>query len=200
MPITIGNTTISGLAVDGLPAGSILANNIAVDAVTLSKLYEDCLLQFAHDQKSSLVSGSNSFAYQTTTLSSTTGSKFLEVTITPLSITSLIWVSVYISTLSETSDHSNNIGHGIWKNNTGAPVNIGYISPRGNIEYPLQGVNHIHELTMEYGEISGSLAARTFSWYAGCDSGAACINGIGNNNSWSGQGISIMTVMEINKL
>jgi len=197
MPIVIGNDTISGLGVNGLPAGSVTNTNLASAAVTSTALGAGFTLQTVVDIKTGRIAGSSSFSYSTSALSGVTGSKFLEVAnFTPLFATSLIWIQVFTSQTSETSNHSNNLGHGIWKNNTGAPLNIAYISPRFN-DYDLGGVNHTHELTISYIEVAGSTSARTYSWYAGADGGAVCINGVGANNVWGGQGMSIMTVMEI---
>jgi hypothetical protein len=196
MPIVIGNDTISGLGVNGLPANSVTATNLAARAVTATTLASGFVLQTVSDIKTGRIAGSSSFAYSTSALSTTTGSKFLEVSFTPVVSTSLIWIQVFTSQVSETTNHSNNLGHGIWKNNTGAPLNIAYISPRYN-DYDLGSVNHTHELTMSYIETAGSTTARTYSWYAGADGGAVCINGVGPDNVWGGQGMSIMIVTEI---
>jgi hypothetical protein len=50
MPITIGNTTISGLAAGGLPANSVIDATLATSAVTRTKLgFQGSIIQTVHN-------------------------------------------------------------------------------------------------------------------------------------------------------
>jgi hypothetical protein len=201
MPIVLGNTTITGLAAGGLPNGVIGTTSIANGAVTREKLigsFSKNLIQVRYQIVNGRIAGANSSNYSTSTINSIQGSKFLEVSITPLSSTSTLFMSVNIPTFSETSNHSNYPSYGIWKDNTGSPLTIGSFQPRfqDTGQVPGGGSNHIIKLFMQYSEISGSTTARTYSFYAGWNAGAGVINGCGSENSYGGQMKSTMIVYE----
>lgn len=200
MPIVLGDTTITGLAAGGLPAGVVTGANFASGAVTADKFnFTGTVLQFQYQQRTGRIAGSNSFDFSTSTISATRGTKFLEVSITPLSSSSIIIITVNVPVISETSNHSNYVQHGIWVNDTGAPIALGHIDPRyqDNGQVPGGGSNHIVKLFMSHSLVNSSTSARTYGWYAGWAGGAATINGCGSENSYGGQESSLMTVMEI---
>jgi hypothetical protein len=81
MPITLGNTSISGLGVGGLPANSVTTDNIANSAVTRAKIgYSGAVLQ--------VVQANNTTASTHTN----TNTDCVAVTITPTSATSKIYI------------------------------------------------------------------------------------------------------------
>jgi hypothetical protein len=159
------------------------------------------LIQVAQNQVTGRVTGANPFNYTTSALgspSSTTGNKFLEVSFTPTSATSLIIVQVYVSCLSEASNVTNEAAAGIWKNNTGAPLTVWYalnITAGGGVTP--SSANSASPVSMIYTETSGSTTARTYSWYGGVGGGTCVLNSIGSDTSFGGQMTSIMTVTEI---
>ena len=89
MPITLGNTTITGLGVGGLPSGTVNATTLANAAVTRVKMgYAGAILQVVQTVKSDTFSGvSNTAALSVTGLSAT---------ITPTSTSSKIWIVGHI--------------------------------------------------------------------------------------------------------
>lgn len=171
------------------------------NSVSTYNLPAGTVLQVQRNQVTGRTTGANTFPYTTSALgspSSTTGSKYLEVSFTPISATSLILIQVYCSALSEQTNTSNAAAAGIWKNNTGAPLTVWYalnLTAAGGS--PPGGVNSAGNINMMYTETSGSTTTRTYSWYAGVDGGAGLINSIGSDTSFGGQMSSIMTVTEI---
>ncbi len=89
MPIVLGDTTITGLGVGGLPNGTINADDLASGAVTRAKMgYAGAVLQVVHTKKTSTFTG-------TSVLDN--GGYFIDVTglsasITPTATTSKILV------------------------------------------------------------------------------------------------------------
>lgn len=81
MPVTIGNTSISGLGVGGLPAGSVTADTLENSSVTRAKIgYSGAVLQ--------TVAANNT----TRSTHTNTNTNVVSVTITPTSSTSKIFI------------------------------------------------------------------------------------------------------------
>jgi hypothetical protein len=208
MPITIGNTTITGLGVNGLPAGSIgtqsLANSIISDSLrTLKNLP---VTQIARSVVTGRVAGANSYNYQPNGgaadnnrgLKSTTGSKFLEVTITPTFAHSLMLIMVSVPSFSESSNHSDQFFCGLWKNDALDPITTKTLSNRfqDNGLSSSNGSNHMYDVFCAGIDIASNTSARTYSWYAGWNGGGGVINGYGNDSVFGGQGRSSITAIE----
>lgn len=196
---TVGLTQLSAT---GTPNSSkFLRGDNVWSSLISTNLPAGTVLQVQRNQVTGRTTGANTFPYTTSALgspSSTTGSKYLEVSFTPISATSLILIQVYCSALSEQTNTSNAAAAGIWKNNTGAPLTVWYalnLTAAGGS--PPGGVNSAGNINMMYTETSGSTTTRTYSWYAGMDGGAGLINSIGSDTSFGGQMSSIMTVTEI---
>lgn len=202
--IAPGQSTVglTQLTATGTPSSSsFLRGDNVWSSISSTNLPAGTVLQVQRNQVTGRTTGANNFTYTTSALgspSSTTGSKYLEVSFTPISATSLILIQVYCSALSEQTNTSNAAAAGIWKNNTGAPLTVWYalnLTAAGGT--PPGGVNSAGNINMMYTETSGSTTTRTYSWYAGMDSGAGLINSIGSDTSFGGQMSSIMTVTEI---
>lgn len=202
--IAPGQSTVglTQLTATGTPSSSsFLRGDNVWSSISSTNLPAGTVLQVQRNQVTGRTTGANTFPYTTSALgspSSTTGSKYLEVSFTPISATSLILIQVYCSVLSEQTNTSNAASAGIWKNNTGAPLTVWYalnLTAAGGS--PPGGVNSAGNINMMYTETSGSTTTRTYSWYAGMDSGAGLINSIGSDTSFGGQMSSIMTVTEI---
>ena len=157
------------------------------------------VLQVQRNQVTGRTTGANAWSYTTSALgspSATTGSKYLEVSFTPTSATSLIIIEVYCSVLSEATNTADQAGAAIWKNNTGAPLTVLHIGTfTSNIT--IAGSNSSSSVSMICTETAGSTATRTYSWYAGVNGGGSVINSFGTDTSFGGQMSSIMTVTEI---
>jgi len=105
MPIVLGNTTITGLGVGGLPAGTVNATTLADAAVTRAKMgYAGAVLQVVQTTKT------NSFS--TTTNNSWVDITGLSDSITPSNASNKILVMGQIS-----------VG-GTWWNSSGSPVRV----------------------------------------------------------------------------
>jgi hypothetical protein len=110
MPITIGNTTIAGLGVGGLPSGVVNSTTLANSSVTRDKIgYNGQVLQTIITQDSS----------QTTTQNADTAR--LETTITPTSTSSRILVRASIFSAFDNGNgywgmqrNGSNIGGRMW--------------------------------------------------------------------------------------
>jgi hypothetical protein len=120
MPITLGNTTISGLAAGGLPSGVVDATTLANGAVTRAKMGTfGAALQVITATKT------DTFTSTSTEVSTITG---LSVSITPTSTSSRILIMWSIAYDNSQSDNSNDSGGGfrIYRNGshlTGASGN-----------------------------------------------------------------------------
>lgn len=89
MPITIGNTTISGLAQDGLPSGSVTTTTLANSSVTRPKMgFAGTYLQMVSTTKTDTFAASNSGWTAITGLS---------LSITPSSSSSKVLLSFHIN-------------------------------------------------------------------------------------------------------
>jgi len=89
MPITLGNTTISGLATDGLPSGVVTSTTLNNSSVTRPKMgFAGTYLQVVSATKTDTFSASNA---------GWTGIPGLSVTITPTSTSSTILLSFHIN-------------------------------------------------------------------------------------------------------
>jgi hypothetical protein len=192
---TSGQISIAAPAVAGtntltLPAltGTILTNKTA-----------GTVLQVQQNQVTGRQTGANAWSYTTSALgspTSTTGSKYLEVSFTPISATSLIKIEVYCSVLSEATNTADQAGAAIWKNNTNAPLSVLHIGTlTSNIS--IAGANSTSSVCMFCTETAGSTTTRTYSWYAGVNGGGSVINSFGTDTSFGGQMSSIMMVTEI---
>jgi hypothetical protein len=183
-----------------MPVSTIGSDALASSSVTRPKIgYAGAVLQVQRNQVTGRQTGANAWAYTTSALgspSSTTGSKYLEVSFTPTSATSLIIIEVYCSVLSEATNTADQAGAAIWKNNTGAPLSVLHIATfTSNIS--IAGSNSSSSATMLVTETAGSTDTRTYSWYAGVNGGGSVINSFGTDTSFGGQMSSIMTVTEI---
>ena len=86
MPIVLGNTTITGLGVGGLPSGSVTADSLASGAVTASKIgFSGAVLQIVQ----SVTTGTTSYANGS---SWNNMNGFLNATITPSSTSNKVYV------------------------------------------------------------------------------------------------------------
>ena len=139
------------------------------------------------------------FPYSTNAITQTLGSKFLSVSITPKYSNSLIYITVNIPTISETANHSDHIGYGIWRDGLNTPINCGWCSPAFN-PYPIAGVNHTTFIYFTAVETSLNTNTRTYSFFAGWNggSGEAVINAVGSDPGVYGNSvISFIRVDEI---
>jgi len=194
---TVGTTQLSAT---GTPSSSnFLRGDNTWSSLNQTNLPAGTVLQVQRNQVTGRTTGANSWSYTTSALgspSSTTGSKFLEVSFTPISATSLIIIEVYCSVISEATNTSDQAGAAIWKNNTGAPLSVLHIATfTSNIT--IAGSNSSSSATMLVTETAGSTTTRTYSWYAGVNGGPSVINSFGTDTSYGGQMSSIMTVTEI---
>lgn len=199
MPIVLGDTTITGLAVGGLPNGVIGAATLANSTVPITALgVNRTIVQVQRSVVTGRSAGSNSFSYQNTQLTGTSGSSLLSVSITPKSSESLMWVVVSAPTLTETSNHSDQFFGGIWRNNTGEPLTVKAVSNRYQDNgLSSGGSNHCYDMFLSCVNYAGTTSAITYSAYFGCNGGAAAINGYGSTNSFGGQCASSITVYEL---
>jgi hypothetical protein len=171
----------------------------ANSAIPKSSLPAGTVLQVQQNQVTGRQTGANAWSYTTSALgspTSTTGSKYLEVSFTPISATSLIKIEVYCSVLSEATNTADQAGAAIWKNNTGAPLSVLHIGTF-TTSTSIAGANSTSSATMLVTETAGSTDTRTYSWYAGVNGGGSVINSFGTDTSFGGQMSSIMTVTEI---
>jgi len=103
MPITLGDTTITGLGVGGLPSGTVNATTLANGAVTRAKMgYAGAVLQVISTTKTDTFSETVARGAQTGTI---TG---LTATITPTSASNKVLVMLQISFMSSQSTHNIN--------------------------------------------------------------------------------------------
>ena len=212
LSLQVGNTVFASINAMGLlsntgnvwvsQTGAITANNISVGRiVTPSVMPVGSVLQVQQNHITGKQTAANGFTYTTSALSSptsSTGSKFLEVSFTPLSATSLIMIQVYCPVITEQTNTSNQSGAAIWKNNTGAPLTVWFaINATMGGGSTVGGINTGISCNMLYTETASSTTTRTYSWYAGVDGAAGYINSFGSDTSFGGQMSSIMTVTEI---
>jgi hypothetical protein len=107
MPITLGDTTISGLAAGGLPSGTVNATTLADNAVSRSKIgFQGAILQMVHN-----------FSDATGVVGNV--STWLETFIVPTSANSRIFVMGTLNGDARTDDSVTqleyNIGGGAWQ-------------------------------------------------------------------------------------
>ena len=126
MPITLGNTTISGLGVGGLPAGTVSAANLEDNAVTRDKIgYQGAWLQLIHN----FTDSTGAFNDQST---------HLETFITPTAASSRILVMGLLG--GNCTDDSvvriqYRIGGGGWVTDTNFNSNVQSFSGIGDLSY-----------------------------------------------------------------
>jgi len=195
-----GTVGVTQLSATGTPSSStFLRGDNVWSSLSSTNLPTGTVLQVQQNQVAGRQTGANAWSYTTSALgspSATTGSKYLEVSFTPISATSLIKIEVYCSVLSEATNTADQAGAAIWKNNTGAPLTVLHIGTfTSNIS--IAGSNSSSSVSMICTETAGSTATRTYSWYAGVNGGGSVINSFGTDTSFGGQMSSIMTVTEI---
>jgi hypothetical protein len=126
MPITLGNTTISGLGVGGLPAGTVSAANLEDNAVTRDKIgFQGAWLQLAHN----FTDATGAFGDQST---------HCETFITPTAASSRILVMGILG--GNANDDSvvrlqYRIGGGGWITDTNFNSNVQSFSGIGDLSY-----------------------------------------------------------------
>jgi hypothetical protein len=126
MPIVIGNTTISGLGVGGLPANSVNDASLATDAITRDKIgYQGAWLQLVHN-----------FTDDTAVVGDQ--SSWLETFITPTAASSRILVMGILG--GNANDDSvvriqYRIGAGGWVTDTNFNSNVQSFSGIGDLSY-----------------------------------------------------------------
>jgi len=164
MPITLGDTTITGLGVGGLPAGTVNATTLASSAVTAAKMgYSGAILQQVRNAPTSAI------GYSQAVSSYTEVTTAFRTAITPLSASSILILEFdflfggnnasNISTM-KFYDITNNAEVGLSGFSSGSR-GIGHASMRNNDA----DNNDRHPCRLTAYVSSGSTSARTYSMY-----------------------------------
>ena len=194
MPVTInGNGHISGLAVGGLPNGSVNADSLASNAVTSAKLHNDAVtgshlpagtvVQVKHAQtKSNTIQGSGSSSY--------TNFGALDVSITPTSSSNLlIYQYNMIVRVRENSSHGAFAWIAVSDDGGSSYLAENY---HRNYDYGGSGCDLDCSACGYAIKTAGSTSARTYKVYLKLADGDSYeVNPAGNQNN------SAVTVMEI---
>ena len=170
MPITLGDTTLTGLGVGGLPAGTVNSTTLADSAVTVAKMgYSGAILQIVRNTPSSATGYSQSVA------SFAEVSADYRTTITPISSSSILILdfeflfggnySGAISTM-KFYDVTNNAEVGLSGISSGSR-GIGHTSMRNSDN----DSNDRHPCRLRAYVTSGSTSARTYSMFHYSESG-----------------------------
>lgn len=184
LPFSLGGTTYSNR-----PSAFIAASIMSGDV--LQSVFSSTV-----GRSLGIPTSNNTFPFQETAITQPQGSKFLSVSIIPKQSNSNLFITVNVPTISETVNHSDHVGYGIWRDGNNTPINLGWSSPSYN-PYPICSSNHTTFINFNASVNAGNTEARTYSFYSAWNAGAAVINAVGSCNLYNNGVTSYMRIDEI---
>lgn len=159
------------------------------------------IIQYQQTKISTVISGSASFNPATTS-ATRQGSELMTVSITPTATNSIIVVRFSTPYCGETTNHSNQVGFAIYRNNENTAIQLFHWPPRyydQTLPSWAGGSNHSFPCDFQVVDQPNTTSPIIYRLYGGCPGGGVQLNGMGGATFSANLGSchSLLYAMEI---